>query len=600
MSKGVTFIIFLLITLCISSYYPVYSQQTVNASEVYVPFVPYRVEPVRKVLYPRLLSPVFKLPGENFSIYYIGSSEPTAVKIVDDVFGREYQLNILGSVVVNEDRAETDISTYFRVDVSIPSNVEPGLYDIVIDVGGERLVEPNGLNVISRYKDSWVIGHFGDPHLGGLKGQFRRANRFFELALYTLEALKPDIIIISGDFIEQEKEDALNHIISLLSTLTVPVTTTLGNTDFVFNSKGIYLIEKYFAPDSTVVDMGNTIVVDLDFETGDIAEPWVYTWVEETLKHYNYTKVRIFNSHYPHWDMSVVSEAVVNFLRDMNEQYGITLYLHGHIHVDVEMAVESTGIYAVSASSTAYGKEYNGFKIERVSTNGEVVTNPDMRYDLEKVYVSYSQYNYFNAKGQTVKIVNGKSQRLDLILPLKLVDEGSEVKVEGASISNDFRFNGRRTVLLEVSLSPNEEKEIIVYQGEDTDPPYIAGDVKIIPFKQYNSIRFDVIDEETGVKNIKVEYSEDGVNWIEAQWIEIDSWPYPVIPREIENFMLKITVSDYLGNENIFTKTFGSIEREGEEGGEETEGGFPQLYLALVGILIVIIVISILLVRRRR
>ena len=568
----------------------------------YIPFPPYHVEPINKILYPRLAAPLFANPGDTFKIYVSGDYSVSAVEILDNVLGYRYGLEIKGVASLTDDRDGAEITDITVVEVSIPGDVVDGLYDIILSTSGGVFREPNSLRVLSSYPDMYVIGHMSDSHLGGWGGKYLEAYENFDRAIYTLESMGADIIVVSGDFIEQNKEQGIKHIMDLLSNLRIPFTVAPGNTDYSFNTKGLYLIEKYLAPDSSMVYMGNALIINIDAETGDISQQVVYDWIESTLERYRDISLKILNSHYPNWDPNVVSQKFIDFFRGMNEKYGISLFLNGHIHRNSVKVSETTGILTVTTTSTEVAPEFLGFRVLYGYADGSVEVPDDTVYDVKKFYVRYSQINVFQSTGQSALVVNGLSEEVSLRLYFKLVDNGLELLLNGSPVSEGvYRFSddgvNYRTLVLDVTIAPGEKRVYVVSQGKDESPP--TASVSVDGFKQYYYLIITAEDEGTGVAGMDVFYSLDNETWIACEYVVIDSWPYPTAPRDLPGFYYKIVLWDYSGNSATIYGVYGTPGEEAPGEGGPAGITIDLNILAIVGAVIAVVVVVIAVLRRR-
>ena len=563
----------------------------VYAEPQYIPFPPYHVEPVNNVLYPRLAAPLFTKPGSMISVYVSGVVDVSNMEAFDDVRGNRFPLDINSVWRFTDDRDGAVITDITVIDVYVPDDAVPGLYDLVVSTNDGVYREPNALVIVDEFPDVYVIGHISDTHLGGWGGKYIAPYENFDKAIYSMEALGVDIVACSGDFIEQTKEEGIKHVIDILSKSTIPFTVAPGNTDYFFNDKGLFLIEKYFGPDSSVVDMGKGIIVNIDAETGDIAEEVVYDWINSTLYHYRDLNLKILNSHYPNWDNTVVSQAFIDFFRAMNERYGISLFLNGHIHRNTKKVSETTGILTITTTSTEVSSEFLGFRLIYAHSDGSIEAFDNMIYNLEQFYVDYSQDNFFTSTGQTAVVYNGLGSEVGLTLLFKMRDTGEALYLNGSPIGEgvyEFSDDGSKfkTLELEVTVKPGERRVFVVSQGVDESPPTI--DVEVKSFKQYYYFKASVSDEGTGVAVTMYYYSLDNSTWNECDYIIIDSWPYPSVPKEYESFFYKIVLADYAGNSRVVYGVYG----EPSVGGPGGEGGpqIPDTTYAIIGVIIVAVV----------
>ncbi len=569
--------------LFLSPVLPVASQESVMASETYIPFVPYRGVPQSQILYPRLMTPVYIQPGMEIEIYTL-LPDVSEVWLVDNVYGVEIQLEIIdGPIQIVEDRSESAVETYYRYVVGgLGEDAPPSIYNLVLKTGaGESYEEINAVFIPNEMQLDPVIkvAHISDVHIGGYGGQYKYAYMYFDRALYTIQAMGADVIVNTGDFLEQQKKRGLEHIYNMFDHLTIPVVSAMGNTDNVFNNRGDYYWERVMGPDFGVAVLPNMIIIPLNFETGDISVDYVYEWLAKTVENYRSLGFRFVGimGHYPHWDMSVVSQRLVDNFRQINQQYGIDIAFHGHVHRVENVLVNTTGIFAVSSTSTAYGKVFNGFRwVELNVETGEINADKSNVVNLDETYVEYTWFNDFKKRGMSVEIRNGGGEELTLRLPINIMYTGEpSITTSGGVVASLISSETVETddgeglaLIVEARIGPNSEGVLTVVSGVDEEPPVVVGEPKLIGFKQYNIINFNVDDDASGVASIVVQYKTDG-EWIDAEWVEKDSWLYPAVPRDIESFTVKIILTDYLGNSAEYMFQFGE-EQPAEEPSEET------------------------------
>ncbi len=593
----------LLLTTVLLLYMPATTYAAVNASEMVIPFAPYRGVPASNILYPRLMTPVFIQPGDVLEIYTT-TPEVTAFSLFNNLDAVVVHPTVVeGPIEIIEDRAESSLEKFYLYRVKTPDDMPTALYNLVAEIGGEEYQEINAVNVVPEFKETLKIAHFSDAHIGGYGGQYKYAYYYFDRMLYTVQALGADVMINTGDFLEQDKVRGRNHIYTMFDSMSIPVVGTMGNTDNVFNNNKVFLWEKYMGPDFGLAILGNVIVFALNFETGDISVDYVYQWMEEMLQAYP-DKASIIIGHYPHWDLSVVSQKLVDNFKRLHERYGIDLALHGHIHTDVEKVSETTGIFSVSATSVAYGRQYNGFRFVYISQNGTVKADKADTVDIDKFYVHLSHFNNYTYYGMAIHIYNGLDVAKTVSIPVYLKDmggHGHEV-IQG---NVEFEEKVEKTPagfkeIITLRVEPGQNITILTFTKEDNEPPEILGDVNLVGFKEYLVIKYEAVDWGVGVAGAEAYYIVDGEEY-KAEKVEMDSWLYLAVPRDLESFTLRLEVSDYLGNTMTMTIEYG-------DGGEDMDGedmdavdtGF-MLDPMLLGVIVVAlaVVVAILALRRR-
>jgi 3',5'-cyclic AMP phosphodiesterase CpdA len=231
-----------------------------------------------------------------------------------------------------------------------------------------------------------VILHASDVHFG--KADPDIVERF----LQEIEARKPDLVVLSGDFTQVGSEAEFEQAAHFIERITAPVFTIPGNHDVPrFN-----LYQRFFDPmrryREFISPIEDTVYEDDDIHVVGIntARPIVPHWnwangmvsqdqiqfVWNQFRYAHESKVRIFVCHHPLMNVeSVPIDTIVwgstDLLHILEEQH-VDLVLTGHVHHASILPREEglppgpVMIGSASATSTRLREQKNGYNLIRI------------------------------------------------------------------------------------------------------------------------------------------------------------------------------------------------------------------------------------------
>ncbi|MGC9146562.1 MAG: metallophosphoesterase family protein [Infirmifilum sp.] len=306
--------------------------------------------------------PAIVLPGKSFSFKLAGTQDQPKTGYIWSVF-----LN--GEKLVVANYTVTVSYSSGVVTVTIPGDVKPGLYDLVL-VGQSKTEIPRSVWVYDTSKTTLKIVHVSDQHYGAgqpdvIVGDMNR------LAGYVMSGLLgPDFIIDTGDIADTASEQQYRWAYSyeLAFLYSYPILAIPGNHDT--------------PPDAWLVYFGSTtwyrVIADKLLIIGLYSYEQGYPtleqlrWAEGLLKQYSQIPVKVILVHHPVFyyqgelkttydDAKVIAPYdpeknpnspiysswsgnmnITRYFLKIVEENGVNYVLSGHVHRDLFVKYTST------------------------------------------------------------------------------------------------------------------------------------------------------------------------------------------------------------------------------------------------------------------
>jgi len=311
---------------------------------------------------PRMTQPEIRVPGESIEIlvanggsYILGD---VAVRLVD-CDGAAHPL--IATAVTAEDAVPGSdlalrlytmgIETVQRIDATIPAGTPSGFHGIEVDLGALRFESIHAMRVVDAYPDPWRFIHITDTHVGYDAETYTSAAR---LRFFVREAnfLNPDLVVITGDILENqnlENDDWVDSLLHALADLEAPVVVQPGNHDH-YNDGGDHNEHGYFRFFQRINRVRNAEVrfggaafyfVNSGHDLGLVElyrcrgpESAALDWVETKLGALDPVadRPRFLLMHGPNYDYFSYNEYNTSRVRDLMNTWGFSLGLAGHTH----------------------------------------------------------------------------------------------------------------------------------------------------------------------------------------------------------------------------------------------------------------------------
>ncbi|QOJ78741.1 metallophosphoesterase [Infirmifilum lucidum] len=295
-----------------------------------------------------------------------------------------------------------------KVTVSVPNNVRPGVYDLVL-IGQQKLEIPRSVWVVNVTKTTLRVVHVSDQHYGAgqpdiLTGDMNRVAGYLVASL-----LNPDLIIDTGDLGDTANEPQYRWAYSYERAFLYgfPIFAVPGNHD---TPPGAW--SKYYGSTTWYRLIADRLLVIglYSYEQGYPPLDQLQ-WAESVLKQYSGTPFKVIFVHHPVFyyqgelkttydDASVIApydpqknpnsplysswsgnmEATRYFLR-LVEGYNVNLVLSGHVHRDLYVKYMSTRTgkttYFVTTTTLGMGSAiYDGLAFFEINLENGNITFP--------------------------------------------------------------------------------------------------------------------------------------------------------------------------------------------------------------------------------
>lgn len=458
---------------------------------------------------------------------------------------------------------------------SVPKDVRPGLYNLLLSSESESIEEPHSVWVMSSWPKMLRLLAFGDVKTP------TAAPNFFE-AVKEINLINPDVAIFLGDLVETPSiSSAWKLFLGSYNLLEVPTYVVIGNHEYETRGKAdIY--RSIFGPWNYSVSIGNFFIVVLPTdEDGWIREEYI-RWADEVLSTAE-GKFKILAFHHPLFSPELKERGIYevnvssidDFDRLLSDKYiygsfadhpkeakmlfsviinrDVRLILSEHIHTDLNVMVRDWNgkmHYFISPAAIAYDIRQNdirGFKLLRIYDNGTV----DLRstyYDgtgfakypnsipldsgegVEPYKLGFLKYFYINNDGKhhdvSFEAINElKEEFCDIKVVFRLPQDvqisSYRMLMEGTKGNYEvIDYNGTRFVIFKnLCLPANSAVSIGFYTSDDKVPPVI----KFLGAEEHGKwtiVRFSVQDSGWGPKNMSISY-KIGDRWEKPDLVDM-------------------------------------------------------------------------------
>lgn len=480
-------------------------------AERHKPFGPYHVEPVSKILYPRIGAPVIIKTGSTFPVFLKSDlKEGTTWEATLASPFDKYDLAV--------DAAELDSNaSEWTLTLRVPTSVSRGLYNLTLHPSSSSSTgysEPNSVFVVGADYPAMIrVGVISDTHYGIRSPFYDLTTRILRRSIDALNAIGLDLIIGAGDMTDATvDEQVFSAFRAEIVRLHVPILMAPGNNDHQSVLRGQYLWEKYLAPNSATLDFGRYHFVMLDAQDGSIPDEQLQ-WARDDLGSASAGSFKVMVFHFPYWTETSPSLSVE--IPKIITNYNVSLSLHGHWHYD---DVKLTPTLSIVTTSLSTSDKFVGYRLLNLTTAGVQYAPQSLPYI--KLNVTYLQHNDFSSPGGAVLIENGLTTTLDFTLTFLLHNAPSPLdkpNIEGASLVRSTSTKtprGSETVQVTTKVQLGQNQLVKAYYEPDTTLPAVAVSAQISDSTiTLNPVASDV---GLGVLSLRVFCSENNSTWVEV------------------------------------------------------------------------------------
>ncbi len=566
------------------------------------PFKPYHEKPLNGILYPRIGMPALLVNGTEFTVWIDRSLGKPSKVTLTSIFQPTIELRMIDSGF------SSSADAYYA---TVVGNAPPGLYNLTIEVNGEKYVEPNAVAFYDSYRPLKVV-HWTDTHFGVRNLPKHSMNSLLFLsAIGTFNSLDIDLVLHTGDVIDaivsKDEEEPFRKAYEELITLRVPIIMVEGNNDYTAMEKKAYYWEKYFAPLSGYVKYEDLIFFCVDSDTGKIFGD------QFNILDKAEGRAGIGLMHYPFKDNDIriwiYSEngtlqrldynETVDYLLNFSKKHNIKLWLVGHWHSDnswrygdVEVLLTDAGQYDHGTSYGGTAGDYGHYRLLEISSNSY---NYDKTTTLWKYNVTFLRVP--DASSPSIALYVAGTEAKTVEIPIVLSKFSKSPSLEGAKLIEARELaEGRGFYKLRLDVQPGQRKLVVLQAEPDKEPPTLR--VEEIERSDKLILFYRAYDSGTGVKEVKAYISEDNETWNPLKPVMETGWPTYEMPLN-ESFYYRIEAYDAVGNKAVKYGYYG-VKTETESPAKPSEITLPLLEIVMALILLFVVIIAAMLILRRR
>jgi len=469
------------------------------------------------VLRPRVGFPAFLRPSENLTVELVSQTTdgPCAFTLADEIGNHS-----LGVLVVSRSLATSRVTFTLQT-----KGVPPGLYDLAVTSYSSSgkvawtKMEPNSVCIRASYdlplKALWVT----DVHINTTPERIQNFRGIARLANF----LNPDMVVVTGDVVDNPKEEYYRLAHELISNLEVPTVLCGGNHDHATEGN---FFEQYLAPWNGSLNFGPIHIATLDTGPGSIDGKLTdsqLVWLEKDLSAYARVQYKVLMMHHPMFDTNNPRNETVDSVYHVCARYNVNLILNGHMHRDI--VFRGPILTLVNPNGYPGGRPYTGFRILTFKADGIDwrYAESDSSMPLYDFKIVFSQPNDGLSYGIIVSLANGWKIPVEGILRLRL-KRGDRLNVEGERLGNVSYLDKYLLIDLKVTLSIQVSRRIVASTVEDKEPPRVRlrGAPTVRTGVMVNIVEFswDVWDEVLGLEKVELYYSSDNATWVRVELVE--------------------------------------------------------------------------------
>jgi len=545
---------------------------------------------------PRIGFPAFLQLNEDLTVEFAAqTSEGLCTASLVNEFGN-YDLKV--SPLSKSPAGRTAVCTA-RTD-----GVPAGLYDLKIMYFSSpgklswTKIEPNSVCVRKSYSLPLRVFWATDVHINTSPERIQN----FKGIVRLINFLNPDLVVLTGDVVDNPKEEYFKLAHQLVSDLEVPIVLVGGNHDHATEAN---FFETYLAPWNGSLNFGPIHVATLDTGhysiDGKLTESQL-SWLEGDLSRHATMRYKMVMFHHPMFDTNNPKNETVEKVYGICLRHGVSLILNGHMHRDI--VFRGPVLTLVNPMGYPGGTPYTGIRILDFTDRGidwryAGSEKPIPLYDFK---ISFSQPNDGLNLGMVIALDNGWEIPVDGTLRLR-IGLGQKLTVDGAPVSDVLSLEKYQIVLLGIHLGIRDQRRIFVYSIPDKDPPVVKLNappvVRIGAMVTLVEFAWDAWDDVLGLEKIEMYYSSDNSTWATASLMETRSryfWGSIQLEKSVSKVFYYAAAWDMKGQKSS-TQIY-SLVMAGEKPPETPMQ--PWWIPVVAAVMLLVVAIAVMRVRARR
>jgi len=490
------------------------SPQTIQDLDSLIVPSQYNSESPSNIDWPRIGNPAIVLNGSEIELRVKG---PANISSWDIELYREY----IEYTLVLESPTRNTSTGVWHINARIPSNALVNLYDLRMSisdgVSNYDLVEKNAVQIRNAFPDDLRIVHITDTHINS--GMPDRDTKLLSV-LYQAGAAGADLIIISGDLVQNGGFGPFNRFYNLISQSSVPIYVVPGNHDHDPNLNFAPYVA-VFGDDYYTVNIGPDIFMTMaNSHLGELNSTQI-GWIERDMAASS-AQTKILSFHYSGQNLLLNFEEELLELSRICNETNVDVVLTGHSHID--RVDESNGTLWIITTGLGPDMSFgghgrNGFRVvdfqDGTPTYWNWTINQPWSQPWDSVTIDRQPTNARNIDvGAYLSITNNLNYSVAnqiwefLVQP---ISGGRYYIVSGANVLSTI--NGTDAFLIRVGfdLDAGESKTIRIFPDDATAPSisYIEYPLSVHIEEEY-VISVNLTNPSSGILDVQVDVDMDG------------------------------------------------------------------------------------------
>ncbi|MFW9850647.1 MAG: metallophosphoesterase family protein [Candidatus Thorarchaeota archaeon] len=544
------------------------------------------------IQWPKIGNPAVVLNGSYLEVRVKG---PTSILSWNIKLYREY----LEQDLYFDTPIRNDTTGVWHINVSIPTGSPTALFDLKISisdgVSDNEIVERNAVQIRDMFPSNLTLFHITDSHISSVPTE--RDNRLLS-ALYQASAAGADMVVISGDLVDDGSVAAFERFTILIAQSSVPVFVIPGNHDVDPIGGGYTNYITFFGDDHYSANLGPDIfLTTVNMRSGTLTSSQVEQ-IERAMADSN-AQVKILSLHYSLQNLLYLSEAeTLELIRVCNET-NVDIVLTGHSHrdgVDERNGTLWITTTAIGAQADSVGHGLNGFRVIQFHEGSPISWNWTISQPWSQPWDSvmltrYPEELHDVDVGAYLTITNHLNYSVVnhvfdfLVQP---ISSNRHYIVSGGTVLSTVNGTDAFLIQVGVDLDAGESTTIRIYPN-DVEAPSLLSIIypdRVLVEEEY-IIYVNLTVPSSGLMDVHVDVELDGESQGRYSMVSSDGieWRTTLVHETSGEIKFQIGASDYSGLE--FSSPIYTIECVEPE----QQIDFTPYLIGSIGVIGVIIVI---------